>query len=180
MSHHFKFLKSKIEELYIIERSIIEDDRGFLSRFFCEEDFKKIGFSQSIKQINHTFTKKKGSVRGMHFQKPPFQEIKIVKCIKGEVFDVAVDIRKGSPTFLQWHGELLTADKGNSLYIPEGFAHGFQTLTNNCELLYIHSQFYEQDAEGILNVFDPKIGISWPLEVSEMSDRDRNSPLIDK
>ena len=130
--------------------------------------------------MNHTFTKKKGSLRGMHFQSKPFQEIKIVRCIKGKVFDVAVDIRKDSPTFLQWHGEILSADKGTSLYIPEGFAHGFQTLTNNCELLYIHSELYQQDAEGVLNAFDPKINISWPLEVTEMSDRDRNSPLLDK
>ena len=180
MSQHFNFLKSKIEGLYIIERSLIEDDRGFFSRFFCEEEYKKIGFGQSIKQMNHTFTKKKGSLRGMHFQSKPFQEIKIVRCIKGKVFDVAVDIRKDSPTFLQWHGEILSADKGTSLYIPQGFAHGFQTLTNNCELLYIHSDFYKQDAEGVLNAFDPKINISWPLEVTEISDRDRNSPLIDK
>ena len=180
MSQHFKFLKSKIEGLYIIERSLIEDDRGFFSRFFCEEEYKKIGFDHSIKQMNHSFTKKKGSLRGMHFQNKPFQEIKIVRCIKGKVFDVVVDIRKDSPTFLHWYGEILSADKGTSLYIPEGFAHGFQTLTNNCELLYIHSELYAKDTEGILNAFDPKINISWPLEVTEMSDRDRNSPLIDK
>jgi len=180
MSQHFKFLKSKIEGLYSIERSLIEDERGFFSRLFCEEEFKKIGFSQPIRQMNNSFTKKKGSVRGMHFQNLPFQETKIVRCIKGEVYDVAVDIRKNSPTFLQWHSEILTADKGNSLFISEGFAHGFQTLTNNCELLYMHSNFYSQEAEGALNAFDPKINISWPLEVTEISDRDRNNPLIDK
>jgi len=180
MKQHFKFLRSKIEGLYSIERSLIDDERGFFSRFFCEEEYKKIGFNQPIKQMNNSFTKKKGSVRGMHFQNSPFQETKIVRCIKGRVFDVAVDIRQNSPTFLQWHSEILTADKGNSFYIPEGFAHGFQTLTNNCELLYMHSELYNQEAEGALNAFDPKINISWPLEVTEVSDRDRNIPLIGK
>jgi len=180
MNQHFKFLKTKIEELYIIERSLIEDDRGFFSRFFCEKEYRSIGFNQSIKQMNHSFTEKKGSIRGMHFQRSPFKETKIIRCTKGMVFDVAVDIRKESPTYLQWHGEILTAEKGNSFYIPEGFAHGFQTLTDNCELLYIHSEFYEKAAEGALNALDSKIDIAWPLEVTEMSDRDRKTPLIDK
>ena len=180
MKQHLKFLKSEIEGLYTIERSQIEDERGFFSRFFCEEEYKNIGFIQPIRQMNNSFTKKKGSVRGMHFQNAPFQETKIVRCIKGKIFDVAVDIRKNSPTFLKWHSEILTADKGNSLFIPAGFAHGFQTLTSNCELLYMHSNFYNQEAEGALNAFDPKINISWPLEVTEISDRDRNIPLIDK
>ena len=115
----------------------------------------------------------------MHFQNSPYTEKKIVSCIKGKVFDVAVDIRKDSPTYLQWHGEILSADKGSSFYIPDGFAHGFQTLTENCQLLYIHSEFYKPDAEGVLNAFDSKIDIAWPLDVTEMSDRDRNSNLID-
>ena len=179
MSQYFKFLKSKIEGLFTIERSLIEDDRGFFSRFFCEEEFTKLGFTQSVKQMNHTLTKKKGSIRGMHFQKPPYEEIKIVSCIKGKVFDVAVDIRKDSPTFLHWHGEELSADNRSSLYIPAGFAHGFQALTDNCELFYIHSEAYQPEAEAALNAFDPKINISWPISVSEMSIRDRQIPLLD-
>ena len=179
MSQHFKFIATKIEGLYVIERNLIKDDRGFFSRFFCAEDYKELGFSQSIKQMNHSLTKHKGSIRGMHFQNPPYTEKKIVSCINGKVFDVAVDIRKDSPTYLHWHGEVLSADKGSSFYIPDGFAHGFQTLTDNCQLLYIHSEFYKPDAEGVLNAFDSKIDIAWPLDVTEMSDRDRNSTLID-
>ena len=179
MSLHFKFIETKIDGLYVIERNLIKDDRGFFSRFFCAEEYKELGFSKSIKQMNHSLTKYKGSIRGMHFQNSPYREKKIVSCIKGKVYDVAVDIRKESPTYLHWYGQVLSADKGSSLYIPDGFAHGFQTLTDNCQLLYIHSEFYKPDAEGVLNAFDSKIDIAWPLDVTEMSERDRNSALID-
>jgi dTDP-4-dehydrorhamnose 3,5-epimerase len=178
MSQHFKFLSTKLDGLYVIERNLIEDNRGFFSRFFCAEDYKELGFSQSIKQMNYSFTKQKGSIRGMHFQNSPYTEKKIVTCVKGTIFDVAVDMRKESPTYLHWHGEVLSADKDSSFYIPDGFAHGFQTLTDNCQLLYIHSEFYKPNAEEVLNAFDVKINIDWPLEVTVMSDRDRNSPLI--
>jgi dTDP-4-dehydrorhamnose 3,5-epimerase len=179
MSQYFKFIATKIDNLYLIERNHIEDDRGFFSRFFCAEDYKELGFSQSIKQINQSYTRQKGSIRGMHFQNSPYTEKKIITCLKGKVFDVAVDMRTESPTYLHWHGEILSANKDSSFYIPDGFAHGFQTLTDSCQLMYIHSEFYKPDSEGVLNAFDPKIDISWPLDVTEMSDRDRNTPLID-
>ena len=115
----------------------------------------------------------------MHFQNPPFSETKVVSCIKGKVFDVAVDIRKDSPTYLHWHAVVLSADDGSSFYIPDGFAHGFQTLTDNCQLLYVHSEFYRPDSEGVINAFDSKLDIAWPLDVTKISDRDRNSPLLD-
>ena len=178
MSQHFKFLSTKLDGLYVIERNLIEDNRGFFSRFFCAEDYKELGFSQSIKQMNYSFTKQKGSIRGMHFQNSPYTEKKIVTCVKGTIFDVAVDMRKESPTYLHWHGEVLSADKDSSFYIPDGFAHGFQTLTDNCQLLYIHSEFYKPNAEEVLNAFDVKINIDWPRDGTVMSDRDRNSPLI--
>ena len=174
-----KVTESGIKGVYTVEPNVYKDDRGFFSRFFCAEDYKELGFSQSIKQMNHSLTKHKGSIRGMHFQNPPYTEKKIVSCIKGKVFDVAVDIRKDSPTYLHWHGEVLSADKGSSFYIPDCFAHGFQTLTDNCQLLYIHSEFYKPDAEGVLNAFDSKIDIAWPLEATEMSDRDRNHTQLD-
>ena len=139
---------------------------------------KNLGFNKSIKQINLSVTKSKGVIRGLHFQSRPFSETKIVTCIRGEVFDVAVDIRKESPTYLRWFGVVLSPDKNNSFFIPDGFAHGFQSLSDNCELVYMHSELYNQDSEGILNAFDPKIAISWPLSVLEMSDRDRNAPMI--
>jgi dTDP-4-dehydrorhamnose 3,5-epimerase len=180
MSKHFKFFSTKLKGLQIIQRTLIKDDRGFFSRFYCEEDYKYLGFLDSPKQMNHSFTKKKGTIRGMHFQKFPHEETKIISCIRGSIFDVAVDIRKNSPTFLHWHGEVLSEKENSSLYIPKGFAHGFQTLEDDCELLYIHSEFYSRDAEDSLNAHDPKIGIIWPLEASQMSERDLNSKLINE
>ena len=142
-------------------------------------EFKQIGFTQSITQINYTLTKQKGTIRGMHFHYQPHTETKIVACTQGQVFDVALDVRKGSSTFLQWHAELLSADNQSSLYIPDGFAHGFQALSENCELIYLHTGLYTSDKEGALNAMDPTFAIDWPLEVSEISERDRNHPLLD-
>ena len=137
-----------------------------------------MGFDQSVVQINQTLTKLKGSVRGMHFQYPPHAETKFVSCIRGEVFDVAIDIRKGSPTYLEYHAEILTEENSKTLMIPEGFAHGFQTLTQNCEMLYFHTNEYAPKAEGVLNATDLALNIKWPLEIKEMSDRDRNHPMV--
>lgn len=176
----FDFKEARLAGLYSVTRKPLEDSRGFFARFYCAKEFLAIGLTKSISQINHSFTLKKGVVRGLHFQDPPFTESKLVSCIKGEIFDVAVDIRKGSPTFLNWHAEILTADKNNSLFIPDGFAHGFQTLTDNCELIYLHSAPYTKKADNALNVLDPRLAIEWPLAITEMSDRDRNQPMIDK
>ena len=133
-----------------------------------------------IAQINHTLTRNKGAVRGLHFQHPPYAEIKMVSCLKGEVLDIAVDLRNDSPTFLQWHGEILSASNRKSLLIPQGFAHGFQALTDDCELIYLHTTAYHSEAEGALNVTDTRLGISWPLSIEDLSDRDRNHALIDQ
>jgi dTDP-4-dehydrorhamnose 3,5-epimerase len=164
--------------LKIVQRKPIEDARGFLSRFYCADEFASYGFDKHISQINHTLTRSKGAVRGLHYQQPPHAEIKLVSCLKGEIFDVAVDLRKGSPTFLQWHGEVLSEHNQRSLLIPEGFAHGFQTLSENCELIYLHSAPYCKDAEAALNVKDPEIGVRWPLEITELSERDFLHPMI--
>lgn len=176
----FEVNNTQIEGLNVIQRKPIGDDRGFLSRIFCSESFKEFGFDKSISQINHTLTRNKGTIRGMHYQNPPHAEIKLVSCLHGEILDVAVDLRKDSPTFLHWHAEVLSADNHMSLLIPEGFAHGFQTLTDQCELLYLHSATYVKEAEGALNAFDPTLAIDWPLPVSEMSARDRSHPMIGK
>ncbi|MCK9230770.1 MAG: dTDP-4-dehydrorhamnose 3,5-epimerase [Syntrophales bacterium] len=167
-----------LDGLLVVQRKPLEDSRGFFSRFFCAEELQLQGFNKPISQINHTRTRNRGVVRGLHFQHSPHGEIKIVSCLAGEVFDVAVDIRKGSPTFLQWHGEILSAENHRSLLIPEGFAHGFQALTEQCEMLYLHSTPYQPNAEGALNIADPAIGIAWPLEVSHISERDRAHPFI--
>lgn len=174
----FDCIDTQLLGLKVVQRKPIEDARGFLSRFFCAEEFNEFGFTKPINQINHTLTRHKGAVRGMHYQKPPYAEIKLVSCLKGEVFDVAVDLRKNSPTFLHWHGELLSENNQRSLLIPEGFAHGFQTLTEACELIYLHSAPYVKEAEAALNVTDPKLGIAWPLRFTEISERDRLHPMI--
>jgi dTDP-4-dehydrorhamnose 3,5-epimerase len=178
MNQRFNYIETTLEGLYTIEKKPIEDERGFFSRFFCAEEFKAIGFTQPIDQINHTLSKAKGTVRGMHYQHPPHAEIKMVSCLKGEVFDVAVDLRKGSPTFLQWYAEVLSAENKKSLLIPKGFAHGFQTLTDDCELIYLHSCHYVKEAEGALNSSDHKLNITWPISITELSEKDRAHPMI--
>ena len=178
MSSLFDIVETRLEGLFRVDRKPISDHRGFFSRFFCAKEFKDLGLTKPITQMNHTLTRQKGAIRGMHYQVPPCTETRIVTCIQGEVFDVAVDIRAGSPTFLQWHAERLSAENPSSLYVPEGFAHGFQTMTENCQLLYLHSGFYAPDSEAALNVLDPLLAIDWPLPVVEMSERDGNHALL--
>jgi len=157
-----------------VRRLHIGDNRGFLARLFCADELLTPGWIKPIAQINHTYTAKQGTVRGMHFQRPSNAEMKLVTCIRGEVWDVAVDLRYGSPTFLHWHAEQLSAQNGCALIIPEGFAHGFQALTDDVELLYCHSAPYVPEAEAGLHPLDPCLAISWPLPVIELSPRDSN------
>ncbi|MCW7490392.1 dTDP-4-dehydrorhamnose 3,5-epimerase [Leptospira meyeri] len=178
MDLNFKTSISQIEDLLIVQRFARNDSRGFFSKIFNFDDFNGMGFDFPVIQINQSLTKKKGSVRGLHFQYPPVAEIKMVSCIRGEVFDVAVDLRRESKTFLHWHGEILSEENCKSLLIPKGFAHGFQTLTDDCEMLYLHSEKYSPDLEGALNVTDPLIKVNWPLEISELSERDKQHPYI--
>lgn len=174
----FDFTPTPLAGLLLVQRKVTEDHRGFLSRFYCAEEFGEAGLVKHIAQINHTFTRKKGAVRGLHFQYPPHAEAKLVSCLKGEILDVAVDLRRGSPTFLHSHGEILTAANRRSLLIPEGYAHGFQTLTEDCELMYLHTAAYHPEAEGALNIADPRLNIALPLPIDDLSDRDRNHPFI--
>jgi len=168
-----------LEGLKLIERQRIGDSRGFLSRLFCAEELAAAGWVKPIVQINHTHTSLLGTVRGMHFQRPPHAEMKLVNCIRGEVWDVAVDLRTDSPTLLHWHAERLSADNGRALLIPEGFAHGFQALTDDVELLYCHSAAYNSSADAGLNPLDARLAITWPLAISELSARDAAHPLIE-
>lgn len=158
--------------LAVVERRRQDDQRGFFGRLFCAEELGVAGFDASIAQVNHSFTRRRGSVRGLHFQYPPHAEAKFVSCLRGDVFDVAIDLRRGSPTFLHWHAERLSEANRRSLLIPRGFAHGFQTLSDDCELLYLHSAPYAAGAEGGLNPSDPMLGISWPLAFTDISERD--------
>lgn len=169
---------TSIEGLHIIQRQPIGDDRGYLERLFCTGELEALIGSRSIDQINHTMTSKAGTVRGMHYQQPPHAEMKLVSCLRGEVFDVAVDLREGSPTFLHWHAEVLSENNYRTFCIPEGFAHGFQVLAENCELIYLHSAAYAPDAEGALNALDPLLAIDWPLSIKELSLRDQQHAML--
>lgn len=164
--------------LKLIKRIPIADNRGFLQRMYCQEILMQQGIVDSIAQINLTLTKKIGAIRGMHFQHPPYAETKIVSCLRGQVFDVVVDLRQDSPTFLKWHSEILSPELNNSLVIPKGFAHGFQALTNDCELLYFHSAPYHSQAEGGISPLDAMLNIAWPLEITDMSERDQSHPRL--
>ena len=167
-----------IENLKTIKHQSSKDERGFLIRLFCQKTLSHLIKGKIICQINKTLTLKKGAIRGLHFQYPPYAETKIISCLKGKVWDVALDLRLGSPTFLRYHSEILTEGDCKSYIIPEGFAHGFQTLTSDCEMLYLHTADYNKNFEETINVVDPKIGINWPLQISEISDRDRNCPML--
>jgi len=170
--NRFAITDTPIIGLKIVERQCLGDTRGFLSRLFCTYEFAAAGWIKPIAQINLTYTAKIGTVRGMHFQHPPHAEMKLVSCLRGEVFDVAVDLRAGSSTFLQWYGVHLSADNHCALLIPEGFGHGFQALTDDVELLYCHSIEYAPSSEAGLNPQDKKLAIAWPLPIAEMSARD--------
>lgn len=164
--------------LKLIERKPIGDERGFLERLFCQKSFESLLGGKTIRQINHTLTRELGTVRGMHFQYPPHAEIKIVSCLKGRVWDVAVDLRQGSPTFLKHHAVTLSEDVPQSYFISEGFAHGFQALTSDCELIYFHTADYNAAAEGALNALDPRLGIQWPATITERSQRDEQHSML--
>lgn len=174
------FTETLLKGSFSIELNAFTDDRGWFARTYCKNEFAAIGHTAEWVQMNHSFTKDKGALRGMHYQLPPFSEIKMVRCIAGAVFDVIVDLRKDSPTFLHWYGTELSAANRKMLYIPEGFAHGFQTLQNDCELIYHHSQFYTPGAEGGIKFDDPKLNITWPLPVTNISERDSRHPLLDE
>jgi len=170
------FSPTPLKGSYIINLTPFSDERGWFARTYCENEFREIGHAEKWVQMNHSCTTKKGTVRGMHYQLPPFREIKMVRCIRGKVFDVIIDIRKDSATFLQWFGVELSPEAMNMLYIPVGFAHGFQTLSDNSEMLYHHSEFYTPGAEGGIKYNDPAVNIKWPLEVTSISERDLNHP----
>lgn len=178
MAERFQISDTPLDGLKLVERCRMGDARGFFSRFYCADELQEAGLQDPVVQINHTATERRGTVRGMHFQKPPHAEDKIVSVLRGDILDVAVDLRRGSPTFLRWHGEHLSAQNGRSMLIPKGFAHGFQTLTDDCELIYLHTARYAPDAEGGLDPLDPLLAIDWPLADTYMSERDRAHPPI--
>ena len=173
-----KFTPLILDGAYRIDLERRGDDRGFFARLFCQEEFRQFGLTEIWSQCNVSHSVEKGTLRGMHFQRPPKADAKLVKCMSGAVFDVIVDLRKGSETYGRWDTVTLTAEGGEMIYVPTGFAHGFQTLTPDVELLYFHSDSYSPAHEGGLSYNDPEVGIDWPLDIGNLSDRDRALPPL--
>jgi len=173
-----EFIETILEGAYIINLDPKGDERGSFTRMFCQKELSKIGFNKNVVQINHSITNEKGTIRGMHYQDGSSSEIKIIRVIKGSVYDVIVDMRPSSNTYLKWISVTLSKDSPQLLYVPQGFAHGFQTLSQDVEMIYQHSTFYDPSSERGFCYNDPKIGISWPLPISVVSERDLNYPKI--
>lgn len=178
MGSRLKITPTPLKSSYVFGFEPFCDDRGRFTRVYCQQELEAVGHNRSFVQVNISLTNKKGAIRGMHFQTPPKAEIKMVRCLKGSVFDVIIDLRSRSSTFLNWYGETLSADNMKTMYIPEGFAHGFQTLEEDSELLYFHSEYYSPECEAGIKYDDPLVGITWPLPVAEISDRDKAFHLL--
>jgi dTDP-4-dehydrorhamnose 3,5-epimerase len=174
-----QFHKTPLEGAYRIELDKRGDQRGFFARVFCENEFGAAGLETRFVQANNSLTLKKGALRGLHYQLPPSAEVKVVRAIRGALWDVIVDLRPGSPTYLKWFGVELNEDNRSMLYIPRGFGHGFITLTDNVEAFYLHSAFYSPGAERGLRWNDPAVRIDWPSEPIDISDKDRAWPDFD-
>jgi len=171
------FIETKLPGAYIIEIEPIRDERGFFARAWCQREFRGKGLITTMAQSNLSLSGKKGTLRGMHYQVAPYEEVKLLKCIRGGIYDVIIDLRPDSPTFEQWMGVELSAENRKMLYVPQGFAHGFQTLRDDTEVFYQVSEFYHPAAERGIRWNDPAFGIQWAeTEVTVMSEKDQNWP----
>jgi len=178
MSGRFDIRETPLPGVYDILRRHKGDERGWLERMYCTTDLAEVLGSRAIVQVNRSLTRLKATVRGMHYQIPPSDEAKLVSCLRGAIFDVAVDLRHDSPTFLRWHAEVLSEDNRRSLFVPEGFAHGFQALADDCEVLYFATAAYDPPAERGVHPLDPKVAIEWPLVIAHLSERDAAHPAL--
>jgi dTDP-4-dehydrorhamnose 3,5-epimerase len=178
MTTRFETIDTPLSGLKLLRRKRLGDHRGYLTRLFDAEDMTAFGWTGGICQINETGTGERGTVRGFHYQTPPFSEAKLIACTRGKILDVAVDIRRGSPTFLQHFAAELSDDNDLSFLLPEGFAHGYQALTDDVRMIYAHSAPYRADAEAGLNIADPRIGVTWPLPVANLSARDQSFAML--
>jgi dTDP-4-dehydrorhamnose 3,5-epimerase len=174
------FIKTKFFGVYIIEIEKYEDERGFFARTWDKNQIKEMGLDDSIIQSSMSYNRKKGTIRGMHYQIKPFEETKLVRCTKGKIFDVIIDLRKDSETFKKWISIELSENNHRTLYIPKGFAHGFQTLEDNTEIIYDISQTHNPEYSKGIKWNDKIIGIKWPLEVTVISKKDSMNPYFDK
>ena len=169
-----------ISGVFEVKSNPLEDERGFFKRMFCEEELKPYVNGKSIVNVNLSMTKTKGTIRGIHFQHPPKAELKIIQCLQGNIWDVFVDVRKNSSTFLRWGAVELNPVMNNMLILPEGVAHGFQSLDDDCKILYMHTAHYDKSLEDGIRYSDPVLNIPWPLPVTSCSERDANHIFIDK
>lgn len=173
-----RFQKTRIEDVWIVEPVALSDSRGSFARTFCKDEFAQHGLVQDFVQHSVSHSREKHTIRGLHFQKGTHAEDKVVSCLQGAIFDVAVDVRPDSPTYLQWVSALLSSENRQQFYIPKGFAHGFQSLTDDAVVSYLISTRYEPSAATGLRFDDPAIGIDWPAEATVVSEKDRSWPLL--
>ncbi len=173
-----KFVEAPLKGAFVIELEPIEDERGFFARTFCRREFEEHGLNPNLAQCSISFNRKRGTLRGMHYQVPPHAECKLVRCTRGAIYDVIVDLRRGSPTFARWFGVELSAENRRAIYIPEGFAHGLQTLADASEVLYEISEFYHAESARGVRFDDPAFAIRWPLPAAMVSPRDRGFALL--
>lgn len=174
-----KFIETPLAGLYVIEIEPLNDDRGYFARSFCAHEFQARGLEPTVAQCNISFNRKAGTLRGLHFQALPHEEAKLVRCSRGAIYDVAVDIRQDSRTYLKWFAAELTSENRSMMFIPRGFAHGFQTLVDESEVFYLMSEFYHAESARGLRWDDPTLGISWPVANRIISNKDRTYRLID-
>ena len=174
-----KFTETKLKGAYIIDLELKQDYRGFFARTFCAKEFEAYNLKPTVAQCNLSFNYKEGTLRGMHYQIPPATETKLIRCIKGAIYDVIIDMRPDSPTYLEHIGVKLTAENRRALYVPEMFAHGYQALADETEVIYQVSEFYTPNRERGLHYDDPLLGIEWPMPVSEISEKDTNWSLLE-
>ncbi|KAB8142425.1 dTDP-4-dehydrorhamnose 3,5-epimerase [Chloroflexia bacterium SDU3-3] len=172
------FTPTELKDAYVIDLKKFEDKRGFFAHAFSHAEFEQQGLNPNVVDINFSYNRLRGTLRGMHFQRDPYAQVKTVRCVRGAIYDVIIDLRPESPTFKRWVGVELTADNHRALYVPEGFAHGFQTLEDNSDVMYLVSQVYAPSAEGGVRYDDAAFGITWPLPIEMMNDRDLAWPAF--
>lgn len=173
-------LPTSLDGVFRLELKQHSDERGWFTRFFCGQTLAQCGLISQVSQTNHSYCRQRGILRGLHYQRPPRAEVKIIRCVQGQVFDVAVDVRKGSPTFLQWYGVCLSADDPTAVYVGQGFAHGYLSLTDHAAVVYHASEPYAPEFEGSVRFDDPRIGIRWPVSDPRLSDKDFGTAWLDQ
>ncbi len=178
MGRSLNLRPTPIAGLMVVESVPKIDERGSFRRLYCTDELSDLLEGRVVVQVNQSSTRIAGTVRGLHYQVPPHAEMKVVRCLRGRVWDVAVDLRAASPTFLRWHAEELSPENGRAFMIPEGFAHGFQTLTPDCDMLYLHTAAYVSVSEAGVHCEDSRLAVRWPLPINELSVRDQHLPTL--